>query len=487
MFDIFKNKSNGLHTNWIVFIFILLTFIIRLSVFYSTVLFSFSDYGAYLSMSEKIRSGDKVFLQSGNFFFTISYLGYFAKYILGSLDYFFLFNCLCGSIIGFLMFYILKKVFHSTLAGIISIILYIFYTEFMVFSSVFYTPILMIFLLSVFVMFLSFYYRFAKPIPLVLSLVGLVLIFLLTFFFKPELLYFPIFLIVFSFFFVRKDKVFMFRSLALAFILLGSYFLFNSLKIISRPEKNVISNDFIFFGHTNYGGDGGEGSFVYPENKVRYEKALAVWCEKNNITQPDVTDRNKFQLKEIFKFVKTSPFAWIKLQFTKFFRTFGVVPETTSFMILYTGLTKGNLWLTSIIVVAPVALIILLFVSFFNISALKKLFISEDKRLQDSVNKHFLYVYFLLFFYYIIATVFFGQYSERYRLPVMVVFIIPLLGYFIASFDRKQFFNRGALTIKGVVIVLFITIWLFQANKAISNKERLKNAIESVKGVHGID
>jgi hypothetical protein len=279
----------------------------------------------------------------------------------------------------------------------------------------------------------------------------------------------------------------MFRSLALAFILLGSYFLFNSLKIISRPEKNVISNDFIFFGHTNYGGDGGEGSFVYPENKVRYEKALAVWCEKNNITQPDVTDRNKFQLKEIFKFVKTSPFAWIKLQFTKFFRTFGVVPETTSFMILYTGLTKGNLWLTSIIVVAPVALIILLFVSFFNISALKKLFISEDKRLQDSVNKHFLYVYFLLFFYYIIATVFFGQYSERYRLPVMVVFIIPLLGYFIASFDRKQFFNRGALTIKGVVIVLFITIWLFQANKAISNKERLKNAIESVKGVHGID
>jgi sensor c-di-GMP phosphodiesterase-like protein len=156
-------------------------------------------------------------------------------------------------------------------------------------------------------------------------------------------------------------------------------------------------------------------------------------------------------------------------------------------MVLYTGLFKGNLWLTSIIVVAPVALIILLFISFFNISALKKLIISQNKRLKDSINKHFLYVYFLLFFYYIIATVFFGQYSERYRLPVMVVFIIPLLGYFIASFDRKQFFNRVALGCKCFVVVLFLTIWVFQARKAISNKQRLNNAIESVKGVHGID
>jgi hypothetical protein len=485
MFSSDKIRGPWLRQRWVVLILILLTFIIRLSVFYSTTLFSFSDYGAYLSTIEKIKSGNNVFLQSGNFFFTISYLGYFAKYILGSLDYFFFFNCLCGALTGLIMFYILEKVFSSTLAGLIAIILYIFYTEFIIFSSVFYTPVLMIFLLSLFLMFLSFYYRYSTPIKGALSILGLIITYLITFFFKPELLYFPIFLIVFAVFFVRRDKIFMYRSVALGIILFISYFSFNTLHIISRSDKNIISNAYIFFGHTDYGGDGGEGSFVYPENKIRYDKALTAWCIKNNITQPDVKDRNKFQRQEIIKFVKDSPFSWVKLQFTKFFRTFGVVPETTSFMILYTGLMKGNLWLTSIIVVVPVALIIILLISFFNFSALKKLFTFPDNRFINNSDKHFLYVFFLLFFYYIIATVFFGQYSERYRLPVMVVFIIPLLSYFIASFDGKQFFNRAILTAKCVVVVLFITIWVFQAKKAISNKERLNNAIESVKEVHG--
>lgn len=494
MFELYRNRVNRINTNWIVFALLFITFIIRLAIYYSTTLFSFSDYGAYVSMIETIKAGNRVFLQSGNVFYAVSYMGYFAKYILGSFDYFFLFNCLCGTLTGFLMFNILKKVFCSKSAGIITILIYIFYTEFMIFSSVFYTPVIMIFLLSVFVQFLSIYYRSARPFPMVLSLIGLVIVFLLTFFFKPELLYFPIFLIGFSLFFVRRDKIFMFRSLILAIILLGSYFVFNGLQIISRPEKNVISNSFIFFGHTNYGGDGGEGSFVYPENKIRYDNELAAWCAKNNIRQIDGNDRNKFQREEIFKFVSKSPLAWIKLQFKKLFRTFGVVPETTSFMILYTGLAKGNLWLTSIFVVTPVALIILLFIAFFNVSALKKLLIFHDKELQNqnsrveyNLNKHFLYVYFLLFFYYIIATVFFGQYTERYRLPVMVIFIIPLLSYFISAWEQKQFLNRIDLSVKGIIIVLLLTIWVFQAKNALSEKERLNNAIESVKQVHGID
>jgi hypothetical protein len=268
--------------------------------------------------------------------------------------------------------------------------------------------------------------------------------------------------------------------------------IFNKSNIISHPDNNVISNSFVFFGHTDYGGDGGEGSFVYPENETRYNKALADWCRENKIVKPDVKDINKFQRGEIIKFVTGSPFAWIKLQFTKFFRTFGVVPESTSFLILYTGLLKEKLWLISIIVVAPVALTIILFILFFNLSAIRKLFNfstiqhsnpsshTSNRKPHTDNNKHFLYVYCLLFLYYLIATVFFGQYQERYRMPMMVVFIIPILSYFIASFERKQFFNRISLSIKGVVIVLFMTIWVFQAKKAISNKERLKNAIESV-------
>jgi hypothetical protein len=56
------------------------------------------------------------------------------------------------------------------------------------------------------------------------------------------------------------------------------------------------------------------------------------------------------------------------------------------------------------------------------------------------------------------------------------------LGYFIANFDKKQFLKRTGLIIKGTVIVLFLTIWIFQAKKVINNKVRLNNAIESVGG-----
>jgi len=159
-------------------------------------------------------------------------------------------------------------------------------------------------------------------------------------------------------------------------------------------------------------------------------------------------------------------------------------------------------------------LIILLFIMFFNCSALRQLFNSSPQhqapRTQDpgpsthfvhrirqpaekvehltlstkqqiTNRSGFLYVYLLLFIYYIIATIFFGQYQERYRLPLMVVFIIPMLGYFIAAFEKKQFLNRLSLTIKGSIIVLFLIIWIFQAKKAISNTNRLQNAIELVK------
>ncbi len=529
MGTIFKDKKYLTDPQWIAFMLTLLTLSIRLAIYYTTTLFSFSDYGSYLSVIENINSGDKVFLQNGNCFFAISFIGYFAKYVLGSIDYFFIFICVAGTLTSLVLFNILKNTFHSALAGLFAVTIYINYTEFIVFSSVFYTPVIMILLLSVFVLLLSYYYRVIKILPVIISTAGLVIIFLLTFLFKPELMFFPIFLVGFPLFFIRNDKIFLSRSLALALILLTSYFFFNSLQVVNRPDRNIIFNSFFFYGHTNYGGDGGEGDFVYPENEARYNHALADWCKENYISQPDIKDITRFQHEEIFKFVTRSPFAWIKLQGTKFFRTFGVVPESTSFMVLYTGLLKGNLWLTSIVVVAPVALIILLFIIFFNFSALVhltqgitaqptfakasavkghngseaemlsyktvqkdkstkepepstryQLMGTADRGPQTNREKHFLYVYFLLFFYYLIATVFFGQYQERYRMPLMVVFIIPLLGYFIAKFDRKQFLNRISLSIKCAFILLFMTIWVFQAKKALSNKARFDNAIESV-------
>ena len=513
---------------WLLATILIINLIARLFIYHFTALFYFTDYGTYLNAIERINSEATVPMLTGNFLFGISYMGYFAKYLLGSLDIFFVLNCILATITTLVVSVLTIKVTGKWLSGIIAAFILTFYTEFMVFSSVFYTPVIMMFLVSVFILLLWYYITSGSKVIMIISLAGLLIIFLLTSFFKQELKFLPWFLLIAGVFSLRRNKSLFFRLLSLSFCLLSFAFLFNRSGIISHPQGNINSNAFIFFGHTDYGGDLGEGSFVYTENKIRYESALAEYCETNSIVSPTAKDYNAFHLQEVKKFITNHPFKWIGLQFTKFFRTFGIVPETTSFKILYTGLLKGKLWLTSFVVVTPVALIILLFVIFFNFSALKKLLNSSTSPLHhyttsplhhyttsplhhyntsplhhyntttlqhypttsppysDSprpapFNTGFLYIYLVLFIYYIIATIFFGQYQERYRLPVMVIFIIPALSYFIATFDKTKFFNKVSLIIKSGIIVLFLTIWVFQAKKAITNKDRLENAIETLK------
>lgn len=466
-----------IESNWRIslFLILLLNFVLRIFIYSKTVLFNFSDYKVYLAGIDIISKEGSIRLSNGNFLFTLSYLGYYAKYLLGSVNYFYLMNCFLGTMTTFILAKLITTLSGSVISGVFTALILTFYTEFMVFSSVFYTPVIMLFLLSLFIWSLYLYYRSSSFADLMIKIVLIVFVFLATFLFKPELIFLPIFLILFSAFFIKRDHLFFRKTIYLSIVLIVGTILFLLTGIYSRPEDHPIANDFIFFGHTDYGGDGGEGSFVYHENEVRYNKALSEWCEKNNITQPGTNEINRFQKDEVIKYITHSPFSWIRLQFTKFFRTFGVVPETTSFKVLYSGLLKDNLWLTSIIVVAPVAIIILLFIFFFNCTARP-----QDHKPHTAHLGYFLYIYLLLFLYYLIVTIFLGQYQERYRLPLMVVFVIPMLGYFIATFNKDQFLKKTSLIIKGAVIVLFLTVWTFQTKKALGNKQRFQNAIESV-------
>jgi hypothetical protein len=167
-------------------------------------------------------------------------------------------------------------------AGIIALIILTVYTEFMVFSSVFYTPVLMIFLVSLIILLLWFYITSPEKITVVLSAAGLAVLFLLTFFFKPELKYLPWLLIVFSFCFVKSNRPYFTKTIALAFLLLTTYFLLNTSDLITRPAGHVYSNSFVFFGHTDYGGDGGEGSFVYDSNRERFEAAYSKYSDEKS-------------------------------------------------------------------------------------------------------------------------------------------------------------------------------------------------------------
>lgn len=492
---------------------VLINFLLRILIYFKTNLFAIGDFKVHLKAIEDIANGNGQALASGNFLFAISYIGYFCKYFLGSLDYFFIINSLLGTTATALISGVVFFVTAQKPASLLTLAILTIYSEFMVFSSVFYSSVIMIFLLVTLIIFLFRYYA-SHPIKNYISfgfLTGLLIA--VSFFFKQELIFLPLFLIIMALV-LRKEKLFLKKTIALSAIILGSTLLFYSSGLLTRSGNEMLANDFIFFGHTDYGGNGGEGAFVYPENKARFETALAEYCKTNNIIKPTRKDYNSFQKNEVVKFITQHPFEWIKLQFGKFFRTFGIVPETISFKVLYTGLLKGKLWLTSVIVVAPVAVIIILFILFFNLTAIKHLIglrasgiALRSRKAEDGVGlqadkdkknrtsrqspvagnpiKFFLYVYLMLFIYYLIATIFFGQYQERYRMPLMVVFIIPALGFFIASFNKEQFFKRSSLIIKSFIIVLFLTIWTFQAKKAISNKQRFQNAIESVESQIG--
>jgi hypothetical protein len=484
---------------------LLINFLLRIFIWSYTNLFRFGDYSAYLGAIDKLTRGEQQYLLAGNFLYAISYIGFFFEKHFGSLDFFFIFNCLIGSLSGLVLYILVLKVTGIRMAAVLTLILQTIYTEFMVFSSVFYTPVLMIFLLSIFLLLLYFYITGDKPIIQIFSAVGILLIFLQTFFFKPELKFLPWFFLGFSLLLIKINRTVFYKISCLALSMIVVFTIFDKSKVITSSSENVISNSFVFFGHTDYGGDGGEGSFVYSANRVRYEVNLAEYMRVNNISNPTVSDFNSFQKEEMLKFITHHPAKWIKLQFTKFFRTFGVVPETTSFKILYSGLFNKRLFLTSLIVVAPIITIILLFISFFSYSAIAKLI--EENTLQPRVGENgnadklsttvkpklivvnhgrknnlkvFLYLYLLIFAYYVLATIFYGQYQERYRLPLIVLFIIPSLAYFITSFERKKFLNPFSLGIKGTLIIIFLVIWTCQAKKTMSNKQRFQNAIDSI-------
>ena len=363
----------------------------------------------------------------------------------------------------------------------------------MVFSSVFYITVLMVFLLSLFLLFIYWFLEGKNQTRKTLGLISALLVFSLTIFFKPDLKYLPWFLLLLSLIFIRKHKSYSRKFLLLSILLFPLPFLFHHSGVITHPEGNIISNSLIMFGHTDYGGDGGEGAFIYPENKARYENALSEYLKRKKLSIPDKNIVNDFNREEIRNFITKHPDKWILLQLKKIFRTFGIVPEGTSLKILCTGLFKDKLWLSSFVVVVPVALIILLFILFFNYNSLTRRPVdsslskttnpaSHFREISDS-RSGFFYFYLTVFLYYILAIVFFGQYQERYRIPVIVIFIIPLLGYFMASFDRNTWLKRNTLLVKCSVIVLFLTVWIFQANKALSNRYRLENALKTIENM----
>jgi len=461
------------HNTTILISLLFINFSLRLLIYFNTTMFYFSDYQTYLKGIDLIRENGSIPLIQGNFLYLNSYIGYFFKYVLGNIDWYFIFNSLLGTATSFFVYLIVIILSKNHLAGLLTVAIHTLYLEFLVWSSIFYTPIIMMFLLSV-ILYLLINFIEAKKTRFFIT-TGLLIIALvnLTFYFKNELGFFWILLILFALFYIknRQKKIFI-RVFVLALLLTVSTGTLNYYHILPYNEGNIIANNFIFFGHTLYGGDGGDGAFIYKENEELYYKALKEYNEQNKINNPSKTDRNNFHKEEIKKFVTQHPFKWIYLQGYKFCRFFGVVPEGNSFKVLASGMLKGKIILSSLFLVIPFAILVILMVITFN---LKKVITA----LRTKPNVLLLA---LILLYYLAASVFFGHYQERYRMPLMVCLLIPYLSRAIIKFNyRKLINNKFVLFVKTTVIILILIIWSSQAYYAIVvHKDRYIGTAKSI-------
>ena len=463
------NEKKG---NTLLIFLLLINFALRLIIYYNTTLFYTGDWGAYLDRMEQINKGIYPPLQEGFATNLNSYIGYFFKYILGNIDFYYIFSCLMGTLATFLVYKVMRSLGVSKKAGIFAVIMLTLYTEFMVFSSIFYTVIIMVLILLL-VIFLSI--KLMKETKLFSSLIYIFLIVILvtlSLLFKRELIYFWGIPLIISLFILRKNA-----RLALKLIFLSAFLFFSTLitkKIILKDNITLANQPFLFFeAHTWFGGDGGKSEIIYPEKKQEYQREYDKYCKINNIVNPTRLDEIEFRNVYLKNFILKHPLSWINLQLHKFFWEYGILPEANSFKILMTGLTHKLTILTAAIVVFPIVLIITLLILSFNFSAL------------CSVAKVRIEIKFLLllFLYYIIATVFYFCYSERYRIPVMVSFIIPLLAVYLSEFKiRNLIRNKKELFIKLFVLLIFIANWSYEAYViTYKNRSRYIKTLDAVK------
>ncbi|MEM4261013.1 MAG: hypothetical protein QXG00_07265 [Candidatus Woesearchaeota archaeon] len=447
-------------TNLTLLILLSIQLLLRLIIFFTTNTFAFTDWRGYLAGIEQIKAGESLPLFYRAFTYLLSYIGYFFKYILGNLDYFFIFNSFLGVLVSLVSFFIVKEISNNHRKAIFVVLLQTIYVEFLAFSSIFYTVIIMLLLVNLIIYLLIKIIKEEKLFKLIIYGLLSILIAYLTYFFKIELIYFTYLLLIFALINIKQKPLFV------KFFVLGLIFLFSIITFNIYQKQFYVNTGkitHVFFGHTYYGGFGGEGSFIFTENQEKYETRMKEYFEKNNIKSPNPKDTGNFQKHEMFNFIKKEPHMWFLLQVRKFFFTFGIVPEGNSFTILYKGLFNRNFIITSAIIVFPVVFFVILFIFAIKKESFKLIF--NDKKL--------LFM-FLMLFYYLAATIFYGPYQERYRIPVIVMFILPFIAIFSDNLSFKVILsNKKSLIIKILILLSFVIAWSYQAYEAlILSKER---------------
>lgn len=442
---------------------------IKLLVVCNTTQFQVSEAGSTYNFLREIENGKKPALYEGNYRTILAYIGHFFKSKTGTLHAFFWFQALLATFSVYLLFLICFRLTNEKHLALYGVILATILMDYHLLTPVFYPQLSDIF----FVLLVTYLALLLIDGQGIMSKAALLLVPVLMYvsvFFRSTLQYFYMLLILVALFLLIRRRTAASIRLGIASALtLLLFTLFPHGNFANKTAPTL--NDFRFFGHTLYGGDGGEGAFIYPRNEERYKQRLKEFMTVRQYKTLTVQIRNEFQEREIRKFIVRTPLKWLYLQVRKVAFTFGIVPIRDSLEILATGKLTMKWYFGAFIIQMPYAMILITFI------ALIVLFF----RIPDLANARILLI-FLVLFYLIAATCFYGHYQERYRHIVILVGMIPLMSVCIGRLFNRHDKAASSFLRKAFLILIFIVLclhWGYQAYSVLEvHRDRYVKALE---------
>lgn len=450
-----KIKNSLLTSNYFIVILLMVHFLINIAIYFNTNTFyeiseSGSNFDAYFSLI----NGENFLPISGYYFLTPAFIALFIHNMTGNgMFYYFVFQILLSTLTVFVIYEIVLRITKSRKQAIIGILLMLVCLEYHLLGSIFYNQIYEIFFVSLFLLLLLSLNDKSKVTNLVLIAFSILLVVFASMFFRKTLLLsFSIFIFLLLFNFKNKPNLLKFSVLTiLCFIIFIKY---NPYKMYNSDYHDETST--LFWGHTLYGGLGGETGFIFPENEKRYNEKFNQYLNTNKIDSvtPDVIQQ--FRISEVKTFIINEPYKWLLLQARKVFYTFGSVPQKDGLLMLYKGKIRIPWFISALAIQLSFTVLLIMFL------------ITIDLNYKDIINDKYKRIIYILGLYLIGGICIFSAYQERYRVVVFVCFFIPVIAVNmnkLRTILHKE--NRRELIIKLVIIFILFTVWIYQAYEAL--------------------
>lgn len=437
----------------------------------TTTFHGISEAGALLGNYERIMNGARPSPLYGFYwFFTPAYIAYGLTMVFGSLHAYFVFQCLLSVLAAFIAYRITLLLSNSRKSAFLALLLVSVFTEFSLLSSVFYTQVYEILFAAVFLWMLLKSVSAGTSGKSWLYLVIMDLAVMLSLLFRNTLIAVPGYLFILGVYLLFRKKSALSLRILLQALLLGCLiFVIKPLDLLREgggaSTKNLTTASF--WGHTTYGGKGGEVGFIYPENEKLFNQRLGTYAADRGLDASDPAVAARFRKYEVNRFITQEPHRWALLQAKKFFYTFGIIPSRDSLKMLVEGRLDIGWLLSAALLQIPFVLIMILF-----LAAVGK---NPFRFLKAGISKVILYSFGL---YLISAICFYGTWSERYRIVIILLFFIPVIAINLPKLGFKSI-KLYQKIITAMLLVVFLSVWAYQAHEVmVTDKDRYFGALD---------